>query len=43
MLVKGRELPVDLVMLDVIDFDVILGINWLSQHYVTLDFSYSEF
>ena len=27
MLVEGRELPVDLMLLDVIDFDVILGMD----------------
>ena len=27
----------DLVLLDVIDFDVILGMDWLSQHYATID------
>ena len=37
VLVEGRELPVDLVLLDVIDFDVILVMDWLSQHYATLD------
>ena len=37
MLVEGRELPVDLVLLDVMDFDMILGMDWLSQHYATLD------
>ena len=36
VLVEGRELPVDLVLLDVIDFNVILGMGWLSQHYATL-------
>ena len=28
--VEGRELPADLVMLDVIGFDVILGMDWLA-------------
>ena len=37
VLVKCRELLADLVLLDVMDFDVILGIDWLSQHYATLD------
>ena len=37
VLVKGRELPVDLVFLDMIDFYIILGMDWLSQHYATLD------
>ena len=27
----------DLVLLDVMDFDVILGMDWLSQHYATVD------
>lgn len=30
VLVEGRELLVDLVLLDVIEFDVILGMDWLS-------------
>ena len=25
------------MLLDVIDFDIILGIDWLSQHYATFD------
>ena len=37
MLVEGRELLADLVLLDVIDFDVILGMDWLAQHYGSLD------
>ena len=37
VLIEGRELSADLVLLDVIDFDVILGIDWLSQHYATVD------
>ncbi|CAJ2662068.1 unnamed protein product [Trifolium pratense] len=30
-------LPVDLVVIDMIDFDVILGMDWLSSHHATLD------
>ena len=30
VLIKGRELLADLVLLDVMDFDVILGMDWLS-------------
>ena len=37
VLVEGRELFTDLVLLDVIDFDVILGMDWLARHYATLD------
>ena len=34
---KGRDLPVDLIPMDVLNFDVILGMDWLSQHYATVD------
>ena len=37
VLIRDRESPVDLVLLDVMDFDVILGMDWLSQHYATVD------
>ena len=37
VLVEGRELFADLVLLDVIDFDVILGMDWLARHYASLD------
>ena len=35
--VECRELVEGLVLLDVIDFDVILGMDWLARHYATLD------
>lgn len=35
--IAGRELKIDLVLLDVGDFDVIIGMNWLATHYTTLD------
>ena len=37
VLVEGRELLVDLVLLDVLEFDVILGMDWLARHYASLD------
>ena len=37
VLVEGRELLADLVLLDVINFNVILGMDWLAQHYALLD------
>ena len=37
VLVEERELLADLVLFDVIDFDVILGMDWLAQHYSLLD------
>ena len=42
MLVEGRELLTDLVLLYVIDFDVILGMDWLAQHYDILDYREKE-
>ena len=42
MLIGGRELLADLVLLDVIDFDIILGMDWLSQHYTIVDFLRKE-
>ena len=37
VIVGGRELLADLVLWDVIDFDVILGMDWLAQYYASLD------
>ena len=37
VLVEGRELLANLVLLDVIDFDVIVGMDWLAKHYTTVD------
>ena len=35
--VEDRCLPADLVVLDLTDFNVILGMDWLSTHGATLD------
>ena len=37
VLVEGRELLADLVLLDVLEFNVILGMDWLARHYASLD------
>ena len=37
VLIGGKEFPADLVALDMRDFDVVLGIDWLSRHRATLD------
>ena len=37
VLIEGRKLHVNLVLLNVVDFDVILGMDWLSQHYAMVD------
>ena len=34
---EGQEFPTDLVALDMRDFDVVLGMDWLSRHRATLD------
>ena len=36
--VYGITLPVDLIMLDMIDFDVILGRDWLTLYYACVDY-----
>ena len=42
VLIKGRELLVDLVLLDMMDFDMILGNDWLPQHYAIVDYRRKE-
>ena len=37
VLIEGQEFPVDLIALDIRDFDVVLGMDWLSRHRATLD------
>ena len=36
--VVGRDLLADLILLDVMEFKVILGMDWLARHYAILDF-----
>ena len=38
VLLEGRELLADLVLLDVLEFDIILGMDWLARHYASLDY-----
>ena len=37
VLIEGQEFPADLVALYMRDFDVVLGMDWLSLHRATLD------
>ena len=37
VLIGGQEFPTDLVALNMRDFDVVLGMDWLSRHRATLD------
>ena len=34
---EGHEFRANLVLLDIQDFDVILGMDWLSRHHATMD------
>ena len=38
IVVHDRELSGDLIMFDIKDFDLILGMNWLSRHYAKVDY-----
>ena len=38
ILVHGRETLVDLIKLDMVDFDMILGMDWLHSCYASLDY-----
>ena len=35
--IKERKLPIDLVVLDMHDFDVILGMDWLATYHASMD------
>ncbi|KAJ1435700.1 Retrotransposon gag domain [Sesbania bispinosa] len=35
--IEGKKLFANLITLDMVDFDVILGMDWLASHYATLD------
>ena len=37
VLIGGQEFPMELMALDMRDFDVVLGMDWLSRHRATLD------
>ena len=37
VLIGGQEFPADLIALDTRDFDVVIGMDWLSRHRATLD------
>ena len=35
--VNGKDFRMDLIVLDLIDFDVILGMDWLASYHATID------
>lgn len=39
MTVREFDTQVNLIMLDMVDFDVILGMGWLCPYHVALDYS----
>ena len=37
LVIQNKDFPVDLIVLVIHDFDIVLGMDWLSKHRVTLD------
>ena len=37
VIIGGQEFLADLILLDIHDFDVILGMDWLSRHHAIVD------
>ena len=37
VIIGGQEFMADLILLDIHDFDAILGMDWLSRHHATMD------
>ena len=37
LVIQSKDFPVDLIVLGIHDFDIVLGMDWLSKHKATLD------
>ena len=37
LVIQNKDFPVDLIMLGIRDFDIVLGMDWLSKNRATLD------
>ena len=37
LVIQNKDFPADLIVLGIHDFDIVLGMNWLSRHRATLD------
>ena len=37
VIIGGQEFMADLILLDIHDFDVVLGMDWISRHHATVD------
>ena len=42
LVIKNKDFPIDLIVLGIRDFDIVLGMDWLSRHRATLDFYKKE-
>ena len=42
LVIQNKDFPVDLIVLGIHDFDIVLGMDWLSKHRATLDFYKKE-
>ena len=42
LVIQNKDFPADLIVLDIHDFDIVLGMDWLSKHRATLDFYKKE-
>ena len=42
LVIQNKDFPADLIVLGIHDFDIILGMDWLSRHRATLDFYKKE-
>ena len=37
LVIQNKDFPTDLIVLSIHDFDIVLGMDWLSRHRATLD------
>ena len=37
LVIQNKDFPADLIVLGILDFDIVLGMDWLSKHRATLD------
>ena len=37
LVIQNKDFPIDLIVLGIHDFDIVLGMDWLSRHRATLD------
>ena len=42
LVIQNKDFPADLIVLGIHDFDIVLGMDWLSKHRATLDFYKKE-